>query len=484
MYTIFITNGNTFLLLVLLHEHDEMLRLITPLFSSFRSKLGATQNTAVTPRPQMHMEFCELHQRRSQITRDRGLRLQDRTTRWQQSGVGRASRDIPTPRADSAPNQQEQQRPLTAPRTARKYVKYTLPQKHTTTSYDDTTNAGPRPGFGSSGDSTSGDTTRDDGEKIEENAAIGAPANDGRIACSNCGRWFSSDRVGVHQDICKRVNTAALSPGGNGNKSGTGKAARNKNTTSASSFSVRSSRRRSSCSVLGGNRTAMARAPGARGRSVGLEKGSIRDLYVIDDAGETMFSSGSHCRNKHWSPELDGWSQREAQKQQTEERQWKEGNTSATPGGESLGHHQAAPRPSSAAGGRAWPFDVAGPLASAARYRTRPYTGRAVSTSCSPVRLRRSSTSAIAVRPARGERSNKRGSVIVGTGREGFENGARYGAGRAGGNSNITFARDTKLSGQGVPDRGVERRGCYWAGMVSSRPLEMDRGFACSSSTK
>lgn len=29
---------------------------------------------------------------------------------------------------------------------------------------------------------------------------------DGRVACGNCRRIFSSDRVGVHQEICQRVN--------------------------------------------------------------------------------------------------------------------------------------------------------------------------------------------------------------------------------------------------------------------------------------
>lgn len=32
-------------------------------------------------------------------------------------------------------------------------------------------------------------------------------SDDGRVACSNCRRRFSADRVGVHEEICKRVNT-------------------------------------------------------------------------------------------------------------------------------------------------------------------------------------------------------------------------------------------------------------------------------------
>lgn len=404
----------------------------------------------------MHKKLCERHQRRARTTRDRGVRLQHRTTRWQQSGVGRVGRDIPAPRVDSAPHQQEQQRPLTAPRTARKYPKDALVQTHaSTTADDDATNARPRSGLGSSGVSTTGDTTGDGGENTAENATIVASASDGRIACSNCRRWFSSDRVGVHQDICRRVNKAAPSPDGDSSRSGTEEAVNIEKTASSSSSSVRFSRRRSSCPAFGGNRTAMARACGAWGRSAGLEKRSNRDRYAIDRAGERMISPSSHSHEMRWSPQLDAWSQGEAKQHRTGEQQKKERKPAAAPGGENSGQHQPARRPSSATGGRAWPFDAARSLAPAAGNRSRLYAGHAVSTSCSPVRLRRGSASSTAVRPAGGERPIKRGSVVVGTGVRGFYSGSRRGDGDHT-SSSFAFARKTKLSGQGVPDGGIE----------------------------
>lgn len=174
-------------------------------------------------------------------------------------------------------------------------------------------------------------------------------------------------------------------------------------------------------------------------------------------------SSGNHDRETIWSPQLEGWRQREAQQQppqqhhqRTERRQRKQWNPTAAPGGENSGQHRPARRPSSAAG-RAWSFDVAGPLARAAGNRTRLSAGRAVSTSCSPVRLRRSSTSTT-VRPARGEGRTERGSV-VGTEVGRFGNGDGSGGsciGGGGGNCRVAFARrKTKVSGQGVVDRGA-----------------------------
>lgn len=36
---------------------------------------------------------------------------------------------------------------------------------------------------------------------------VALTSRDARVACSNCNRRFSSERVGVHQEICERVNT-------------------------------------------------------------------------------------------------------------------------------------------------------------------------------------------------------------------------------------------------------------------------------------
>ena len=50
----------------------------------------------------------------------------------------------------------------------------------------------------------------DDGEHYRHFEDIGdavLTSSDGRVACSNCNRRFSSERVDVHQEICERVNT-------------------------------------------------------------------------------------------------------------------------------------------------------------------------------------------------------------------------------------------------------------------------------------
>lgn len=51
----------------------------------------------------------------------------------------------------------------------------------------------------------------DDGEHRrrpqEDIGDVVVASSDGRVACSNCYRGFSSERVGVHQEICERVNT-------------------------------------------------------------------------------------------------------------------------------------------------------------------------------------------------------------------------------------------------------------------------------------
>lgn len=113
-------------------------------------------------------------------------------------------------------------------------------------------------------------------------------------------------------------------------------------------------------------------------------------------------------------------------------------------------NHRRARRPSSASG-LASSSEDRGPLAPVERSRKRFSTGRAESTSCSPVRLRRggmSATTATAeIRPARNEGlyARRRRSVVSAGGR-------RFGSG---GGSEAEFARSSNTSRRGAAGRGV-----------------------------
>lgn len=115
---------------------------------------------------------------------------------------------------------------------------------------------------------------------------------------------------------------------------------------------------------------------------------------------------------------------------------------------ESWDNHRRARRPSSATGVVSSSEDIL-PLAPVEGPRKICSVGRAVSTSCSPVRLRRGSMSTTAstteVRSARHGRYGRRSSV-VGTG------GGRFGSG---GGSEVEFARSSNTSKWGAADRGV-----------------------------
>lgn len=76
----------------------------------------------------------------------------------------------------------------------------------------------------------------EDGEVSNGTVARG----DGRVACANCRRKFSPDRVGVHQEICRRVNPN--NPIAD---------ARGRNIFEMRTTSVVRSTRRSSCPALG-----------------------------------------------------------------------------------------------------------------------------------------------------------------------------------------------------------------------------------------
>lgn len=144
------------------------------------------------------MKFCGRSKGRERAAGGNGstrmLRSQEPTTRRRQSGVGAACGTTHASGANSGPD--PQQRPQTASsRTTGKCTKDAPPESDASApSRDDINNAGSPPGLGSN----------EDGSRRYIEA-------DGRVACSNCLRRFSPDRVGVHQDICKRVNEAVVS---------------------------------------------------------------------------------------------------------------------------------------------------------------------------------------------------------------------------------------------------------------------------------
>jgi len=147
---------------------------------------------------QAHMKFCGRSKGREQAADGDGsprrFGSQETTTRRRQSGVGGACESTRASGANSEPDLQRRPRPRTASsRTAGKCSKDApLESAALASSRDDTDDAGSPRGLGGNEDGSS--------------RQVGA---DGRVACSNCLRRFSPDRVGVHQDICKRVNAAA-----------------------------------------------------------------------------------------------------------------------------------------------------------------------------------------------------------------------------------------------------------------------------------
>lgn len=82
-----------------------------------------------------------------------------------------------------------------------------------------------------------GNNSTDDNGEVSNGTVA---RDDGRVACANCRRKFSPDRVGVHQEICRRVNPN--NPIAD---------ARGRNTFEERTTSAVRSTRRSSCPALG-----------------------------------------------------------------------------------------------------------------------------------------------------------------------------------------------------------------------------------------
>lgn len=224
------------------------------------------------------MKFCEQRKRRARININMGLRSPDSTETRRQGGVGGSSSDTPSSMANSGPDQQ--QHPFGTPQTVREYGREIPPQAQS----HDVSNSAPQ-GLGGNGDSISCGERLGDGRGHNENkdGNVVVTASDGRIACTNCQRRFSPDRVGVHQNICKRVNPPSAR---DTSERGKGTTARSKKARFASPRVE--PRRRKSIRPVVGEIHAGARARGGRGRSVPGVKCSIKGGHAIDDARDRM----------------------------------------------------------------------------------------------------------------------------------------------------------------------------------------------------
>ncbi len=158
------------------------------------------------------MKFCGRSKGRERAADGNGhtrrLRSHEPTTRQRQSGVGTVCGNTAASGANSGPDLQ--QRPQTAlassSSSSRKAGKTAedapLESDALAPSRNNTHDAGSPPGLASDEDGSSGSGSSS--RHVEA---------DGRVACSNCLRRFSPDRVGVHQDICERVNAAVETRG-------------------------------------------------------------------------------------------------------------------------------------------------------------------------------------------------------------------------------------------------------------------------------
>lgn len=226
------------------------------------------------------MQLCPQRKRRTRTTASTGLRSLSSTKTRRQGGESGADNGTLVSTATSGANQHQHR--STAPQTAREHTEeppLQAPPPH------DVKNTASRQGLDGDKDSAScSERLGDDRAQNEnEDCIVVITASDGRVACTNCQRWFSSDRVGVHQNICKRVNPPSARDTSKREQGGTASSKKAKFTSSR----VESRRRKSGRSTVGETHAA-ARTRWGRGRSVGGEKSSIKDHHPIDDARDIM----------------------------------------------------------------------------------------------------------------------------------------------------------------------------------------------------
>ncbi|CAM9334124.1 unnamed protein product [Ectocarpus sp. 8 AP-2014] len=402
---------------------------------------------------QMHMKMCGRGRRRARTTPGRVVQSQDPTRRLSQGGLRGASGDTLT--AGTRTSRQQDQQHMHSP------VGSAAIRKHRTFP-DDEKACDELSRLNQSGDERSSSDTNfatigGDGDSGGVSNAVETSC-DGRIACSNCKRRFSSDRVGVHEEICKRVNTTeSVRAGTNKSKRGSYKTKRTASPTSCLY------RQRLSNPVVGGTQ-APAVGRWARGRSLGRKQRRIRTHHTVDDAGDRPFlaqidqawtlggsqgqldtttipssppmvdasralgpgalrSMGEEHRDStgfsslggdtSWLQPMDGRARSGALR---DLRSWTERDlnlpsnavaNTATPRGEHKAQQRHARRRTSAT---VWESS-SNTTVRATGTPTRLFVGRAVSRSCSPVRQRRGSTST-GVCPHRHEGDNARGNVV------------------------------------------------------------------------
>ncbi|CAN0546530.1 unnamed protein product, partial [Ectocarpus sp. 12 AP-2014] len=232
---------------------------------------------------QVHMNMCGRGRRRARTPSGRVVQSQDPTKRLSHGGLRGASGDIPT--AGTRISRQQDQQQIHSPvgsAAIRKYSVFPDDEK----ACDELLRLNQSGDERSTGD-TDFATIGGDGDSGGVSTAV-ARSCDGRIACSNCKRRFSSDRAGVHEEICKRVNTTeSVRAGTTKSKRGSYKTKRRQQASPASPTSCLD-RRRLSSPVVGG-RQAPAVGRWARGRSLGRKQRRIRTHHTVDDAGDRPF---------------------------------------------------------------------------------------------------------------------------------------------------------------------------------------------------
>ena len=148
------------------------------------------------------MKTCKQDSRRVPPTRGMRRRHQDSILAAQQRSV-KENHNVPAAGASSAIRQQlqqQQQQPPAATTTLRAGGKRSSSSSSPLLcSYDSDTELGPQ------------QQSIDDGKHCRQfediEGEVVTASGDGRVACSNCNRRFSAERVRFHQEICERVNT-------------------------------------------------------------------------------------------------------------------------------------------------------------------------------------------------------------------------------------------------------------------------------------
>lgn len=152
---------------------------------------------------QTHMKTCKRDSRRAQSTRGMRRRCQDPAMAAQQRSV-EGNYNAPAAGVFSARRQQQQQQqqlPMTTTTLCARKESSSSSSSPLLCSHASGIEPGPQ------------QTPIDNGEHCRHFEDVGdvgdvaLTSRDARVACSNCNRRFSSERVGVHQEICERVNT-------------------------------------------------------------------------------------------------------------------------------------------------------------------------------------------------------------------------------------------------------------------------------------